>query len=122
MTKKSSGILLGAGIAVLAGCYAAKPLTPLAPRYPLLLVSSGYVGSTTVLVRIDRGGHAWVVARDTAKASGGHLLFSEAAARAVKTTPWRPARHFGLTRGDSQFYRIDFVLLRAVSPLCSNPH
>jgi hypothetical protein len=120
MIRKNSGILLGAGIALLAACYAAKPLTPLAPLYPPLLVSSVYVGSMTAFVRIDRGGHAWVVPQDTAKASGPHALFSAAVARAVKTTPWRPARHFGIPRSDSQFYRIDFLLLRDVAPLGPN--
>ena len=111
MTRSYHCIVVGAAL-VLGGCYAARPLRPLAPRYPSMLRSAGYAGTTTVMVRVDPRGHASVTARGASSAIGQHPLFLQAIGQGVKAVPWRPARRFGFAHADSALYQVDFVILR----------
>ena len=119
MTRSCKSVVVGAAL-VLGGCYAASPLQPLAPKYPSMLRSAGYAGTTTVMVRVDPRGLATVTARGGSSAIGAHPLFFQAIGQGVKATPWRPARRFGFAHTDSALYQVDFVILRDTLPLGPN--
>ena len=85
-----------------------------------MLRSAGYSGTTTVMVRVDQHGRAWVTSQPGGSRIGDHPIFLQAIMQGVRATPWRPARRFGFARRDSLPYQVDFVILRDTAPLGPN--
>ena len=119
MTRMARRIVLTATLLLASGgCRPARPVAPLAPSYPVILASAGYAGRVTVKVSVDRSGRA-VVEGSEGPASGASGLFTRAAEAAVAKATWRPARRFGIARGEMVRYEVAFVLLRDTLPIAA---